>query len=165
MMKGSMMTVSPVFSSCRQVQDYAEKYYVTAHRIGLRMTDDGYRGAREIAEWKVRIRNAWRDVNVRKVTTSATPAQGLTAGDQMQVEAVVDLGSLNQSDVSVEAFVKLDEEGRDISRFFQLEPTGDGRYVGMIQPADTGEFRMNVRVLPFHPLLLQQHELRLITWA
>ncbi|HPA17410.1 MAG TPA: alpha-glucan family phosphorylase [Verrucomicrobiae bacterium] len=165
MMKASIMTVSPVFSSCRQVQDYTEKYYVTAHRIGLRMAENGHRGAREIAEWKARIRSAWRDVKVCKVTTSATPDQGLTAGDQMQVEAVVDLGSLNQSDVSVEAFVKLDEEGRDVSRFFQLEPTGDGRYVGMIQPADTGEFRMNVRVLPFHPLLLQQHELRLITWA
>ncbi|MCC6355372.1 MAG: alpha-glucan family phosphorylase [Verrucomicrobiae bacterium] len=165
MMKASMMTVSPAFSSCRQVQDYTEKYYVTAHRFGLRMAEDGYRGAREIAEWKVRIRAAWRDVRVRKVTTGTTPDQGLTSGDEMRVEAEVDLGSLSRSDVSVEAFVKLDEERRDVSRFFQLEPTDDGRYAGKIQPADTGEFRMNVRVLPFHPLLLQQHELRLITWA
>jgi len=165
MMKASMMSVSPVFSSCRQVKEYAEKYYVTAHRMGLKMTEDGYRGAKEIAQWKARIRSAWRHVRVRRVTASATPAQGLTTGDQMRVEAEVDLGPLSKDDVSVEAFVRLDEVGREISRFFQLESTEDGRYVGYITPADTGEFRMNVRVLPFHPLLLQQHELRLITWA
>ncbi len=165
MMKSSMKTVSPRFSSCRQVQEYSEKYYVTAHRFGQQMSQDGYRGARELADWKVRIREAWRHVRVRKVTTGATPDSGLIAGDALRVEAEVELGPLNRSDVSVEAFIKLDEEGRDISRFFQLEPEDDGRYVGHIQPADTGEFRMNVRVLPFHPLLLQQHELRLITWA
>lgn len=165
MMKASMMTVSPVFSSCRQVQEYTEKYYVTAHRIGLKMAEEGYRGAKEIAQWKARLRSAWRHVKIRKVTTSTTPAQGLTTGDQMRVEAEVDLGPLDHSDVSVEAFIKLDEVGRDVTRYFQLEQSENGRYVGHIEPADTGEFRMNVRVLPFHPLLLQQHELRLITWA
>ena len=38
-------------------------------------------------------------------------------------------------------------------------------FTGMIPAAESGSYGFNVRVIPTHPNLLQEHELRLITWA
>ena len=42
------------------------------------------------------------------------------------------------------------------------EPVSQER---MIPAAESGSYGFNVRVIPTHPNLLQEHELRLITWA
>jgi hypothetical protein len=35
----------------------------------------------------------------------------------------------------------------------------------MIPASESGSYGFNVRVIPTHPNLVQEHELRLITWA
>jgi len=38
-------------------------------------------------------------------------------------------------------------------------------YRGEVMPAEAGRFGFNVRILPYHPLLLDAHSLGLIHWA
>ena len=49
----------------------------------------------------------------------------------------------------------------------QGEKFGNGafRYTGAIPARESGSYGLSVRVIPTHPNLIQDHELRLITWA
>ena len=42
---------------------------------------------------------------------------------------------------------------------------GTYRYRGTIPSKESGAYGFSVRVVPTHPSLSQEHELRLITWA
>ena len=42
---------------------------------------------------------------------------------------------------------------------------GSHLYTGEVPATDSGSYGLNVRVIPTHPNLTQDHELRLITWA
>jgi starch phosphorylase len=162
-MKHSMTTVSPVYSTFRQVQDYTRNYYMPASAMGGRMAHDSYAGARGLAEWKRRIRENWSRVKVGAVSSKAPAHRSLTVGEEFVVEAQVDLGALKPEDVVVEAFVVAPT--REEPELHQLSPAEKGLYRGVIQARDSGEHQFNIRVLPHHPLLVQKHELRLITWA
>jgi hypothetical protein len=39
------------------------------------------------------------------------------------------------------------------------------RFAGTIPAKESGSYGLSVRVVPTHPNLFQEHELRLITWA
>ena len=55
---------------------------------------------------------------------------------------------------------------RSISRASKKgENDGVYRFSGMIPASESGSYGFNVRVIPTHPHLVQDHELRLITWA
>ena len=43
--------------------------------------------------------------------------------------------------------------------------TGVYRFAGTILAKESGSYGLSVRVIPTHPNLIQEHELRLITWA
>jgi len=46
-----------------------------------------------------------------------------------------------------------------------MKHQGNNRYEGTVETNESGQYRFNIRVLPYHPLLVQKHELRLIKWA
>ena len=54
-----------------------------------------------------------------------------------------------------------------MTAFTRLKKLDDGNhlYTGEIPATDSGSYGLNVRVIPTHPNVTQDHELRLITWA
>ena len=163
LMKGSMTTVSPTYSTFRQVQDYTTNYYLPASHKGAEIAADLFAGARNLAAWKQHTRSLWTGVRVLSVSSKAPQHRPLTVGEEFVVEAKVDLGQLSPQDVLVEAFVT--SNNLPGPALFPLTHTANGVYQGVIQARDSGEHQFNIRVLPHHPLLVQKHEMRLITWA
>ena len=52
-----------------------------------------------------------------------------------------------------------------LAEFELLPEPGCYRYRGAIPSTESGAYGFSVRVVPTHPLLTQEHELRLIAWA
>ena len=131
--------------------------------------ENNWSKSRELAVWKDKIRKSWSQVRANAVTWNGSARTTVSVGDMIPVSAKVCLGSLQTSEVSVEAYLEpVDPSGN--SKVLPLEPTGsavDGwlSYAGRVPVDDSGNFHFNVRVRPSHPSLTQAHELRLITWA
>ena len=53
----------------------------------------------------------------------------------------------------------------ELTRSEKVDKSGVFLYRGEIPSAESGAFGLSVRVVPTHPNLTQEHELRLITWA
>ena len=158
MMKDSMVSLIPRFHACRMVGDYMMKFYKPASALLVELSKDGYKGARELGDFRRRIAGSWKEVAIEDMVckTGHEPK----VGDRVKVEATIRLGNLSPTDVAVEAFYgPLDPEGNFLakeSKYLEnFEESGPGKFTfsGEIVVSFTGKFGVKVLVTPEHPLL------------
>ncbi len=171
-MKAAMRTLAPVYNTNRMVRQYAEMFYVPAARRLDELVANDMQKAKALCEWRQRLRELFVNVRVESVSDDMTGDVGARMGEELRVEAVVDLAQLEPSDVNVELyFGTLDEDGQ----------LNNGQAVAMEQVGLEGEHRVKyavnmpcqasgmtgytVRVLPYHELLVNAREMSMIRWA
>ena len=169
MMKRSIATILPRFNANRMVGDYLAQFYGPAARQGRRFSRDDFRGARDVAVWKNKVRAAWPGVKLRRLETG-TPSRA-QYGEHLRIEVAVNLNGLEASDVRVE--LRLDDvtrEGSDatVGRFFVhaagLPESGEHRYVLDFTPEYCGKFDYRIRLYPYHDLLTHRFEPGMMLW-
>ena len=171
-MKESMRTVTPAFNTERMVREYMEKRYEPAANGHSKLAAKNGASATALADWKENIRSKWDQLAVLNAGLDVSDTKDIPVGTYVPVQATIRLGSFAPGDVRVEAYFGETDDIQIIKpRAMALEridgPDADGtcRYRGEILPTDSGSFGLCVRVVPTNPLLLQPHELRLITWS
>ncbi|GGY87690.1 glycosyltransferase family 1 protein [Streptomyces poonensis] len=166
MVRQTLTHLGPKVLAGRMVREYVERLYAPAARSHRALTPDA---ARDLAEWKARVRGAWHDVTVDHVETSAVTTTA-ELGTTLSLRVLVGLGGLAPDDVEVQAVSgRVDAEDRIAdAECVPLKPTGgpdvEGRWVyeGPLSLDRTGPFGYTVRVLPAHPLLASAAELGLL---
>ena len=173
LMRESIRTVVPAFNTHRMVSEYSRRLYEPAAAAHRRMDEDDYKNARALSAWKNSMSELWPMVKVLDYSVGAS-ANGLNeflVGDTVSIEAKVRLGKVRPDNVRVQAYFGPVDHGQITTAIIQdltdLHDDGSGNYTyrGQIPAGDSGAFGINVRVIPRHPDLVQDHELRLITWA
>jgi starch phosphorylase len=150
----------------RMVREYVERFYAPAAAASAALSADHYAGAKGLADWKRRVREAWPMVRVSHVQADGT-ASAPVMGRELAVRAVVELGGLAPQDVRVEvAYGSVDDndELRGPARTPLELVNGGGplqHYAGTVPLDRTGTFGYTVRVLPDHPLLADLADLGL----
>ena len=171
LMRESIRTVVPVFNTHRMVKEYAERLYDPAAFAHATLTEEACKKAIELARWKDSIRRDWHHVRLTDVQVHTGNGANVTVGDPVQVSVRTALGPIAPEFVRVQVLVGEAGNGGvsdpvtiDLQ---QVEKLGKGefRYAGAVPSRDSGSYGLNVRVIPTHPHLIQDHELRLITWA
>jgi starch phosphorylase len=115
------------------VRDYVNNLYAPAAESSRRMAANAYAAGKELTSWATRVKQAWRDVAVEHVETSA-PSQGAELGALLRLRVVVALGELRPDDVEVQVLSGAVDVSDEISdpRVAALKPgedLGGGRYV------------------------------------
>uniref|UniRef100_UPI0006E29684 glycosyltransferase family 1 protein n=1 Tax=Streptomyces phaeochromogenes TaxID=1923 RepID=UPI0006E29684 len=166
MVRQTLTHLGPKVLAGRMVREYVERLYTPAAHAHRAMSPSS---ARELAEWKSRVRAAWPHVTVDHVETSAgTPTAEL--GTTLSLRVRVALGDLAPDDVEVQAVSgRVDsEDGITDGTTAPLKPAGgpdlEGRwlYEGPLSLDRTGPFGYTVRILPTHRLLASSAELGLV---
>ncbi|GAA1967046.1 alpha-glucan family phosphorylase [Kitasatospora viridis] len=165
MVRHTLATLGPKVLAGRMVREYVEQLYAPAARAHRRLDAPG---ARELAHWKARVRQAWSGVAVGHV--EAAVAEAAELGTSLALRVQVTLGTLAPEDVEVQVVSgTVDERDRIREAELQtLKPVGGPdlagchRYEGTLQLSRTGPFGYTVRVLPTHPLLASPAELGLV---
>ena len=131
------------------------------------MVADEFAGARALAAWKRRVRDAWPRVAVEHVESKGEESPQV--GARLSVRVVADLGGLEPGDVAVEAvYGPVDDSDTLVDpSHLELEydgPAEDGkvRYAGEVPLGRSGAFGYSVRVVPDHPLLSGRAEMGLV---
>lgn len=156
MMKKTMKGVLARFNTNRMVAEYLEDYYIPALSRSRALDSHGSEGCRAFADWKNRVRSAWKDIRIMEVTADAG-ADTFTVGDSIPVTVSVFTGGLSPHDLAVE--IQHGNAGGDgyISerKTTRLSPSGEDRqgavFTGMLPCLDSGRFGFTVRILPYHP--------------
>ncbi|KJK55877.1 alpha-glucan family phosphorylase [Saccharothrix sp. ST-888] len=170
MVRHTLVTLGPKVLAGRMVREYVERLYAPAAVARRELSDGmpgevGYAGARELAEWKARVREGWPAVRVEHVEAEGL-AEAQELGSTLTLRVQVSLGQLEPADVEVQVVSGRVDESDAISDavVLLLKPTGgadlDGRhrYEGSLELCRTGPFGYTVRVLPAHRLLASPAE-------
>jgi glycogen phosphorylase len=170
-MVGAASTLGQLFSSDRMVSDYVRSVYLPAADRTHRLSDDGFRAALELAEWKARVAKAWEDVGFISVKFSVPDPARVAPGETFGVEVELRLGGLEPAELDVGWFEgSVDHDGvvdAGFSTPLALADRLDGRatYTGTVtRPADDSR-GYSLRVRPHHPLLVHPNETGLVLWA
>jgi len=105
MMKESIKSIAPRFSTHRMVKEYMDRFYSKAMSNHIWLTREDYRGAKEIAAWKDRVTASWGSVEIRNAEVD---------GNRLEVRVYLD--GLNPGDVEVELYYGVRAEGYDIEK-------------------------------------------------
>jgi starch phosphorylase len=167
-MKRSMATILPQFTANRMVGDYLRQFYGPAARQGRRFVREDFQGARDVASWKNRMRQAWNGVGIRRIDV---PTTRTAFGNRVRIEVAATLNGLKASDVRVELRIESpvsgspdpSKRGPVFTHASTLE-SGEERFVLDLTPESCGQFHYQVRVYPHHDLLTHRLETGLMRW-
>lgn len=170
LMKSAMSALCPVFNTNRMVHQYALEGYRPALERRDRLEADDFRRARELARWRRKVREAWRDVRVEQVQ-SAVPAE-VVAGEEIEVIAHVRLGALAPEDVAVQVYGGrlTGTEDIDPGEIVSMRPAGSPRdgavpFHARVPCRQSGRYGLTVRVVPHDEELNHVHDMGLVVWA
>ena len=172
LMRESMLSVTPVYNTHRMVKEYQERLYDTAAKGYHVLNADEGKQASALSDWKNKMRRDWGQIRISDVQIEHTDRTHIQVGDTLPVCARVDLGPIQPGEVIVQAYYGENRENAiehptimELTQYEPLDKNGGYLYRGAIPSNESGAYGLSVRVVPTHPNLTQQHELRLITWA
>ena len=170
MVKASMQSLCPVFSTDRMVEEYAQLSYIPSYRQWARLEANELALAKELAAWKKRVFGAWHQVAIE--ATEAQLGDSVAVGSSLPVAVVVHLGSLTPEEVAVEGyFGVLDNQGvirgGELVTLTVAEGLEAGRYrfSGELECRFCGRYGFMVRVMPRHKELGLIYEPGYMIWG
>jgi starch phosphorylase len=184
MIRHTLRGLGPKVRAERMVQDYVTALYDPAASASRVLAAQDYAGARQLAVWKARVREAWPDVRIEHVEADAGEPN---LGSALHVRVTVVLGTLTREDVLVEVacgrpgdddeitspqFAELTADEAPPEPSASVSPRGSAlvgagdpvRFSGSVELGQPGPFGYTVRVLPRHPLLASRAEMGLVTY-
>jgi len=172
MVKRSMQTLAPVFNTDRMLMDYLrEMYEPTAQRDGM-LTNNDYRLAREIADWKYKIPMRFSSVKLIDVIVEGIHGDTVNVDQPLTVSVRIDPGKLSEEEIYVEMIIGQ----RDNSGFTgtpesvplkraSVAPSGMVTYMAEYLVRQNGTYSYGIRVMPYNRLLSSKLETGLILWG
>jgi glycogen phosphorylase len=168
MSKCSIATISPRFNVIRMVSEYVKKFYGPAGSIGRQYAAHDFAVARQVADWKAKVRHAWPGVRLHRVDT---PERRLKFGGSLQIEIAVQLNQLSADDVVVEALFGRPGRNGGVGRVRHYplvcsggNDYGEALYKLTLTPELCGKLEYRIRIYPKHPALTHPFETGLMIW-
>lgn len=168
--KASLASLGPKASASRMVRDYVQMIYEPLAERSGEMVADNHARARQLAQWKSKVKAGWGEVCIRSVESETTST---SLGASREVIAIVDLGTLGDGDVEVQLVhgpvgtgdELCDTKTTTMDLVGHKSGGGSHRYQGTFGCETAGRYGYTVRVVPAHRDIFAQTELGCITWA
>ncbi|MBK5095512.1 MAG: alpha-glucan family phosphorylase, partial [Deltaproteobacteria bacterium] len=168
MMKSSMRKLGATFNTARMVEEYAERFYLPAHRAGVRLAKEGFASAKELSAWRSRVAAEWSRVSIR--VDGAKPAGDLLVGSRVAVTVRASLGALSAGDIAVEVYYGMLDTAGEVRNGEIVRARHEGRegkeeiFRAEIPCQVSGRFGFAARILPRNPDIVNPLTPLLLTW-
>jgi starch phosphorylase len=170
--KNSMKKLGPFFNTHRMVQQYFNQYYSKSFSKRVQLMDDKWAQAKKLTSWKEKIKSNWGSIKVIKSDTNGRSKQ-LFVGQELTINAEIDLGKLTTDDVEVQIYYgQIENENNPqynstvvMNADFQEAKNGLYKYSGIINCIESGHQEYTIRILPKYAMLIHPFELDVVYWA
>lgn len=167
MVRHTLKSLGPKVLATRQVRDYVRELYAPAAHTSRALNSD-YHGARELAQWKQRVRAAWSSVRVEHVESEGL-GDTVEVGATLAVRAFVALADLGTDDVEVQVVHGKPSGDDDLldatTTVMHASESYDGnrhRFDADVPLDHSGPFGYTVRVVPRNEALASVSEMGLV---
>ncbi len=170
MMKESLKSLCPKFSSHRMVEDYMHQAYFPASENWKELSKENFKGTREMACWVDTVMGNWSKIELKDVRFSEKSE--LKVGSNLDVCVDICLGAMRPSDICLDVYYgdMGNEDNINNREMVRLEfEKGLGgetyRFQGTIPCRKSGKFVFGTRIIPSHFPLPNQYFPGLIFWG
>lgn len=167
--KNTVAQVASNFTTNRMLTDYCNQYYVPQAKRYEDMVSDDYNEARQLAQWKKKLRREWQNIEVVS-QTQPDASYTLSQDNNLKVEIVLNIGDLMPEDIGVEMlFAAMDRKHQlhiqERCEFKCVEfNDGVAKYQAEIVPEKTGMYQLATRMYAKNPLLPHRQDFELVRW-
>ncbi len=172
MVKYSIANIASNFTMNRQLTDYQERFYGRLHERHIKMIENDFAMAREMAGWKRRVSNSWDNVTIDRVQQIDMGKETILVDHKYNVEVVVNTAGLRGEELGVELLLanQINAEGNvnivDKRELSLVRTEGDLAYYSIdMEPHATGTFDVAFRVFPKNCKLPHRMDFALVKWA
>ncbi|HET6252319.1 MAG TPA: alpha-glucan family phosphorylase [Tepidisphaeraceae bacterium] len=168
-MKNCMRKLAPVFNTNRMVRDYAEKFYIPAYTRGKLLAANNMARAVALAHSKDSLRHRWGSIHIAGVHASGNGH--FKVGQTMQVEALVDLPSVDPKELTVQLYAgpvnargEIEQPEALVMEYSKAMAPGRHLFIGKFDCRTSGRQGYAIRILPGAADLATPFEPGLIVW-
>ncbi|MCK5857121.1 MAG: alpha-glucan family phosphorylase [Bacteroidales bacterium] len=168
--KKNIADIAPRFTMKRMIDDYTKQYYSPQIIRTKLLSNDNYRIARDMVEWKNTIAKQWSNIEVIDVSYPDSSIRPLSMGEIFEARISLRLNGLLAKHIGVEVVHgdKQDEEVQQITDVFPLELDkeidGVAIYKCNIELPKSGVVNFAFRVFPKHEHLPHRQDFPLLKW-
>jgi len=168
--KKTIAEIAPEFVMGRMLQDYQTRFYSKLAKRSEQLKQNKYALARELADWKIRVRRSWSAIELIDLQAPDTFNRSLPLGEKFEATATLNLQDLNPEDVGLEVvfYKRLSETELEFLLKQELDfKKGKGTEVVFFcsfVPPTAGVFEYGFRLYPKHKLLPHRQDFGLVRW-
>ena len=168
--KNCVADVACNFTTNRMMTDYFDKFYNPLADRYRRLIDNDYAMAKEIAQWKRKMRREWPLIEVLEYNAIAGNYGTIVLGGDYRSEIKLAVGDTAPEYIGLETLLsEPDKKGRlRIKEVypFKLKECRDGvaTYVCDIVPDRTGTYQIATRMYAKNDLLAHRQDFELVKW-
>lgn len=168
--KNTIAQVACNFTTNRMLSDYIAQYYEPQSKRFEELKSDDFAKAREIADWKRKMRREWQNVGLVSIVKPNSSCSEVSLENEFNSEVVLSIGELNPEEIGVEMlFATVDSKGRyHIQETAEFKPVevkdGVVKYQATVMPEHTGLYQAAARIYAKNPLLPHRQDFELVRW-
>lgn len=168
--KNTIAWIAPEFVMGRMLDDYYNRFYNKLAERSKKLKHSDYHAAKELAEWKNRVRRAWAAIELVDLQAPDTFNRSLPLGDKFEASVKLHFQTLSAHDLGVEIvfYKRLSETELELVETHELkvseQHTTEATWACAITPRSAGVFEYGFRLYPKHPLLPHRQDFGLVRW-
>ena len=166
--KNSIAQIAPHYTMKRQLDDYYSKFYEKEAKRFKLISKDGYRKAKDIAQWKETVAERWDVIRVVSAEWDVL-ASGLETGKKYNLRIVIDEQGLDDAVGLEKVNIFVDKNGQE--RIYSIEPLklvaregNNYTFEAVLTPQQAGDFRSAVRMYPKNQDLPHRQDFCYVRW-
>lgn len=172
MMKESIVSIAPQFSTHRMLLDYTRELYNPCIDRVRKIRESNYELVRKLSSFKSIVSRAWPDVRIMVDTEGYSMREhNLKSGESITLNTIVNLGNLSPGDVAVEVYYgpivnNRIRNGETVEMNFMKQSNSTTYHYSVnLSITEGGEYGYSFRVIPKHNDLFNKYDLPFIKWA
>ncbi len=168
--KNTIAEIAPEFVMGRMLDDYQARFYSKLWEGSRKLKKNDYRAARDLVEWKARIRRAWEAIELVEMEVPDTSNHSLPLGEHFKASLKLHVQHLKPSDLGLEVvfYRRLSETELELIAIYPLElksqKDAHATFVCDVVPHTAGVFEFGFRLYPNNPLLAHRQDFGLVRW-
>lgn len=168
--KNTIAQVAPNFTTGRMIRDYKDRYYNPQFERSQKVNADGYKLAKELADWKAWVSSKWDAVKVIDIKMVRDVSNSLMMGREYPITVDVDLNGMSSKDVGLELVITEVGDDGSLEMFdaWEFEPQGCKgnicRYKYTVKPDHPGAFNYSFRLFAKNENLPHRQDFKYIKW-
>jgi hypothetical protein len=152
------------------IRDYQDKFYFPQYKRSIKLTENDFKLAKELAAWKFWVSSIWDDIEIIDVQIAHGITNLMKIGQDYPAKVIVDLKGLTCQEVGLELVITANGNNQPLKLIekmeFDVESCIDSiaTFVLNVHIQKAGTYSYGLRLFPKNDNMEHRQDFRYVKW-